>query len=345
MTTSEQGLLRQALVTGQEVLGSTALGGAIVDSAGRVETEAVGRTHENGEPVSDADQWHIGSCFKAINALVVARLVERGTLEWSTPIAELFSDLAEGMAAGWEQPTVAELLTCQSGMRANPTVRELLAGFKDERPPTEQRTELTMKALATPPKNHGKFLYSNVGYTVVGAAIDRLVGKPFEEVLDEEVLTPLEIRSAGWGPPPHIRGHGPKVQLGSLMLGRGKAADPDDPRSDNPTLINPAGRLHLTLGDWAKIHHVFLAEGAGLVEPSSVERMLAIPDGNFMSMGWSGGRGIPRVHRAMQGSNGRWVATALMSEDRSRTVMVIANDGRTRTLRRAPAVTATLLAE
>jgi len=131
--------------------------------------------------------------------------------------------------------------------------------------------------------------------------------------------------------------------FGGLIAGPGKPADPANPQSDNPALISPAGRLHLSLADWAKIQHVFLAGGAGLVSPESIERLFVIPEGNRMSMGWAASKALPGVFRAQQGSNGRWVATALIAEDRSRTAMLIVNDGRTRTLTRSPKVAAGLL--
>jgi len=323
-------------------LGSTAVGAAVVTPDGETAVAVAGLRRAGGDPVLPTDRWHIGSCFKAVHTLLYARLVEQGRAEWGVPVRDLFPDLAD-MAPGWDGPTVDEMYTCQAGMRGNPTIREMFAGWKDARPLTEQRTDAARVALAVPPKNRGRFVYSNLGYTVMGAAIDRLTGKPFERALDEEVFTPLGVTSAGWGPPPEIWGRGGWIMLGGLMIGRGKPADPAGPRSDNPALISPAGRLHLALADWAAIQRVFIADGAGLVSPQSIERLLTVPDGNRMSMGWAPARDIPGACLGQQGSNGRWVATALMAADRSHTVMLIVNDGRTRTLMRSPAIAAELM--
>ena len=324
-------------------LGSTAAGAAVVTPDGEARLAVSGLRRPGGEPVELGDRWHIGSTFKAIHTLLYARLVEQGKAAWDTRVRELFPDLADGIAAGWDGPTVEEMYTCTAGMAANPTVREMFAGWKDARPLFLQRTEVAAKCLAAPPKNRGRFVYSNLGYAVMGAAIDRITGATFEEAVQREVFEPLGVTTAGWGAPPEIWGRGGLLMLGGLILGPGKPADPADPRSDNPALISPAGRLHLSLADWARIHRVFLSGGGGLVSPESIERLFVVPDGGHMSMGWAPPRKAPGVFRAQQGSNGRWVATALIAADRSRTALLIVNDGRTRTLTRAVRVTAGLL--
>lgn len=327
----------------RRTLGSTAAGAAVVTPDGEATIAVSGLRRPGGDPVELTDRWHIGSTFKAVNALLYARLVEQGRAAWGTPVRDFFPDLADAMAPGWDGPTVDEVYTCQSGMRGNPTIREMFAGWKDTRPLVEQRTEVTSKALGIPPKNRGRFVYSNLGYTVMGAAVDRLTGMSFEDAVRTEIFEPLGVTSAGWGAPPEIWGRGGRIMLGGLIAGHGKPADPADVKSDNPALISPAGRLHLSLADWSKIQRVFISGGGGLVSPESIERLFSVPEGNHMSMGWAPARGAPAVFRAQQGSNARWVATAMISADRSRTAMLIVNDGRTRTLVRSAKVTLGLL--
>jgi D-alanyl-D-alanine carboxypeptidase len=335
--------LHEVLDKARTTFGASAAGAALVTANGDIRVAVSGTRKPGGDPVLDTDRWHIGSTFKAINALVWARLVEQGRAEWGVPVDALFPDLAAGAAPGWNKPTIDEVFTCQSGMRGNPSLHDLLAGFKDTRPLIEQRTDATIKALSEAPKNRGRFVYSNLGYTIVGAAVDRLTGKPFEEVVAEEVFKPLGVTSAGWGPPPEIWGRGGRIMLNGLIAGRGKPADPTDLRSDNPPLINPAGRLHLSLGDWAKIQRVFISGGGGIVTPESLEHLFAVPEGNPMCMGWARARATSVAFRSQQGSNGRWVATAHIATDRSHTAMLIVNDGRTRTLTRSAKITAELL--
>lgn len=129
----------------------------------------------------------------------------------------------------------------------------MVAAWKDARPLPDQRTDAAAKALARAPIKPGRFLYSNLGYILIGAAIERIVGVPYESALRSHVLEPLGITSGSFGPPPGLWGHAgrllPLGPLGALDIGRGGPADPGDVESDNPAVMAPAGRLHLTLED------------------------------------------------------------------------------------------------
>ena len=185
---------------------------------------------------------------------------------------------------------------------------------------------MTAAALARAPRRPGRFRDSNLGYVVIGAAIERIAGAPYEQALATHVLEPLGIASGGFGAPPAIRGHRAHTP-----------APPDDPRADNPPVMGPAGRLHLTLQDWARFQQVFLTEGGGFLEPASVERLLT--PAKAQSPGWA----PAGASMGQQGSNTFWVATALIDRRRECTAMVVCNDGRRRLLAATAKLAARLL--
>jgi D-alanyl-D-alanine carboxypeptidase len=191
---------------------------------------------------------------------------------------------------------------------------------------------LVARTLSQPPTKPGRFIYSNLGYVVVGAVIDRLAGVPFEEALVERVFRPLGMRSAGFGPPPRIRGHHPRLRLPIMMVGRGEPAPPDEAGSDNPPIITPAGRFHMNLADWGRFQQMILTGGGDLLLNDTVDRMLTV--NGKMAMGWIRAR-FDGFSIGMQGSNTMWSATVLLADDRSAAAMVVANDGRHLTLSRS----------
>lgn len=324
--------------------GVPAVGVALVDLDAptcSVTAAVIGVTTRGGSTeVTANDQWHIGSCGKSLTAALYARLVEQGRAGWRTPIPELFPDLTHTVHQQWSASTIDDLFTCRSGLPANPTREAMKAAYLDNRAPQEQRTAAAAEALTQPPHKAGEFVYSNLGYTIAGAAIERITGTPFETALHDELLTPLGVTTAGFGPPPTIWGHRPRLQAGNLCIGRGTPQNPDDPHADNPPLITPAGRLYLTLHDWATLQRLFL-DGAELLASASIDRLLDVPAGGTISMGWAPIQGIDGVRAGMQGSNAAWAAAAMMSTDQRRIAMAITNDGRTRLLR----ATALLAAE
>jgi CubicO group peptidase (beta-lactamase class C family) len=168
---------------------------------------------------------------------------------------------------------------------------------------------------------------------------------PVEDALRICRLEPLGITSAGFGPPPDIWGHKPKLRIGSLVAGRGSPVEPGSLRSDNPALMTPAGRLHLTLADWAKFQQLFLNHGHGLLKATTIDHLINIPPGKGrgMAMGWAPTSSLSEASYGMQGSNTLWAATALIDADSERTAMIVANDGRTRLLHRSAQLAASIL--
>jgi D-alanyl-D-alanine carboxypeptidase len=296
--------------------GIAAVGAALVTGDGVVELDLIGaRVHGGGDPVRADDAWHIGSCGKAITAALYARLVERGEAEWGVPVATLFPDLE--VDTGWMAVTIDDVFVGEAGLQPNLSRAAMEAAYDDDRPLPAQRSEVTAAALARAPRRPGRFRYSNLGYIVIGAAIERIAGAAYEEALATHVLEPLGIASGGFGAPPAIRGHRARTP-----------APPDDPRADNPPVMGPAGRLHLNLQDWARFQRVFISEGGGFLAPTTVERLLT--PSKAQSPGWAPARGVSHVSLGQQGSNTFWVATALIDSKRERTVMVVCNDGRRR---------------
>lgn len=318
-----------------------AFGAAVVTrDAVRVATTGT-RRRGSRTAVRTDDAWHLGSCTKALTAALWARLVEDGVAAWDTPVADLVPDLRGRTAAGWDEPTVTDLLTCRAGVRPDLDRHTMLRALRDERPVPEQRTDAALAALTFPPRERGRFRYSNLGYVVVGAGIERLTGTSWEEALRTHVLEPLGV-TGGFGPPPEIWGAPAALRLGPLMVGRGRAVAPGDPRADNPAVYGPAGTLHLSLEEWGRVQRLFQADEHPLLSRESVDRLLTVPKGSPMAMGWAAAR-VRGVSYAMQGSNTLWAATAVLSDDRRRTVLVTASDGRSRTLTATARVAVDLL--
>lgn len=327
-------------------LGVPAIGLAVTDLDGAAEVAVRGvRRRGSADAARVDDRWHIGSCGKSVTAVLYARLVERGDARWEAPLPGLFPDLA--VDRGWADVTIEQVLLHRAGLPANLDGATFAAAYTDPRPDDAQRTAAVAAALGRAPDRVGAFRYSNLGYVVAGAAVERLTGMHIEQALREHVLEPLRITSAGWGAPSGLSGHRGRLVLGPLALGRGPAVAPDEERADNPPVLTPAGRLHLTLDDWARFLRVLLDGDHPLLTRATVDRLLALPPGKGprQAMGWAAGEALPGVSYGQQGSNMHWVATVLLDADRRRAAVVATNDGRTMLLRSTPRVVARLLTE
>ena len=320
----------------RERAGVPAAGAALVSVDGLQAIEVTGVRSRNGvDAVRPSDAWHIGSCTKALTAAVVARLVEEGRVEWSTPVARIFDDLAGSCSPAWESRSLEDLLLGISGLNANPSPVQMRAHWLDETPLEAQRSALTAAALSVAPGPRGRFRYSNLGYIVVGAAIDRLSGRSFEAALQHYILDPLSMTSVGYGPPSDIHGHHARLRLGGFLAWPGKPAPPDVAESDNPRVFSSAGTVHLTLSDWSRFVQLFLTDGGGLLQPSSVGYLLKQPKKSAMAMGWLATPPSTRTSYVFQGSNTLWAAGVALNGDRSVASLVACNDGRSSVLMKA----------
>ena len=45
-----------------------------------------------------------------------------------------------------------------------------------------------------------KYAYSNMGYVMVGAILEKISGRSWEELVIEKIFIPLKLRTAGFGP-------------------------------------------------------------------------------------------------------------------------------------------------
>lgn len=332
--------LRERIETARAKSRIPALGAALVTADDReLPIWVTGeRIRGRDDPASVRDRWHIGSCAKAMTGALYARLVERGDASWGATLPELFPDL-HGMDPAWDGTRIDQVLTHRAGLPANLDRSEMEARFRDAQPIVDQRTAATARALSQPPRKPGSFRYSNLGYIVAGAAMERILGRSWEEAVVDEVLAPLGITSVGFGAPtgPHPWGHRSRWH----GVGRGEPVDPGTPErpdvhADNPPVMGPAGRIHLTLRDWARFIRIFLTDGGPLLSRASITTLITPPEGKGQKqgMGWAvpPGKLADVVAVGQQGSNTFWVATALIASSWDRAALVVCNDGRGRML-------------
>jgi CubicO group peptidase (beta-lactamase class C family) len=225
----------------------------------RIIAQGVAGVRKRGiaERITLDDRFHLGSCTKAMTSTLVAMLVEKGKLNWTTTLGELFADTVKPMHPAWEKVTLRQVLAHRSGLRFLPAGQARV--FNElVRPPRaqlgtlpQQRLEIARQALSRPPgiPPDTKYWYSNVGYVLAGAVLEQLTGRAWEELMRERLFQPLGISTGGFGPP----GTADKTEQAwghSSVLG--KPLDPRSPAAELPLFYGPAGLAHMTITDWAK---------------------------------------------------------------------------------------------
>lgn len=304
-----------------------ALAAAVVTSRGLEAIGAVGVRKRGTEvAVSTNDLWHLGSDTKAMTATLVGKWVDRGKLTWETTPAEVFPELASDFHADYRGVTLRHLLAHRAGVEANLNWARLARNGTVR----EQRLEAVRQALAAKPKDApgSAYAYSNLGYVVAGAMVERISGVSWEEGMRTEIFAPLGMTRAGFG------GLGTPGEI-DQPWGHASGGEPvrnNGPAVDNPPVLGPAGTVHAPLEDWARFvadHLRGLRGEPGLLQPATYRTLVDPSLGGDYALGWraverSWGGGTVLNHC---GCNTMFYANAWLAPARDFAVLVCANQG------------------
>ena len=134
--------------------------------------------------------YKIGSVSKQFTAVLLLKQVERGRLALTDSIGR---HLTAGLRPEWRTLTIEQLLNHTAGLPND---------LQREGRPEEEVSSQTMIAWAARDTMRfapgTRFAYSNVGYLLLGALVEKLYGRPYREAVRDEIARPLGLRSLGW---------------------------------------------------------------------------------------------------------------------------------------------------
>jgi CubicO group peptidase (beta-lactamase class C family) len=304
-----------------------AMAAVLLTSQGIQKVAAIGtRKWGIDAPVTLDDLWHLGSDTKIMTSTIVAKLVEQGKLAWTSTVADVFPELSNGFAFESKGITVMELLSHVSGLPANIDYRVIDRSI----PVRAQRIEVVKIALETKPITTPgtQYLYSNLGYIIVGAMIEQVLNMDWEAAMMQYVFIPLKLSSAGFG------GLGTAGQT-DQPWGHAHAKTPNvlnGPLADNPPVLGPAGGVHCTIQDWALFVMDQLQGARGqsaLLQSESYQMLQTSHFGREYAMGWvletrdwAGGKALMHA-----GSNTMYVALSWVAPAKDFAILVCTNEG------------------
>ena len=277
---------------------------------GTIAEQAAAGVRAQGRPgaVTGRDRWHVGSITKSMTATLTAVLVENGALDWDTTIGDVFPELAGTVHAAHLDTRLDELLSHTGGVStrssaiANAVARE--GGSV-----RSQRRRFTERVLAVAPEQaRGSYAYSNAGYIVAGAMLEKTTGMDWESLMTQFVFAPLGMLEAGFGAPGWADSS--EQPAGHVPDGAGwRPLAADSPEADNPPVFGPAGTVHATLDDIAKYlaAHLSGARGVGVpgfLDADGFAKLHEPRSAAGYALGWN----VSDISLHHVGSNNRWYA-------------------------------------
>jgi CubicO group peptidase (beta-lactamase class C family) len=308
-----------------------ALGCAVVMANRIVGLGMVGvRKHNVTEPVTIGDHWHHGSMTKSMTAVLAAKLVDEGLITWTTKLADLFPEHAGTRNAAWNTATLEMLLSNSAGAPTDLVPSGIWSQLQSHAgTPREQRLFLVQELTKLAPKfaPGSSYEYSNAGFSMAGAMLEKVTSRDWEALMREKVFVPLGMTSAGFGVPatPRHIDH----PWGHTFSGSTPVPVQPGPGADNPPGIGPAATVHCSLVDFARYlaFHLAGARGEGTwLQPATYQK-LHTPINADYALGWivtsrSWSNGNVLTH---SGSNTQWQTTVWIAPGRNWAVVVTTN--------------------
>jgi len=150
---------------------------------------------ENRVPAGVRTVYRIGSISKSMTAVLMADLAEDGVLAFDDEVVDALPE-----AAGFAEPppgmspiTFRQLASHTAGLIREPRLEGAAAGPIDA---------WGAKVLASIPHTSfytmpgTRYQYSNIGYGILGYALQRAAGEPFMQMMRERIFEPLGMASS-----------------------------------------------------------------------------------------------------------------------------------------------------
>ncbi len=138
-------------------------------------------------------KFRIASLTKQFTAMLIMQLVEQGKIKLDAKLSDYLTYYRKDNG---DKITIHNLLTHTSGV-PNYTSTEFMENHLTK--------SITAKDLILTYGNGdlefepgSEYKYSNTGYVMLGAVIEKVTGKTYETVLQENILTPLEMTNSGY---------------------------------------------------------------------------------------------------------------------------------------------------
>jgi CubicO group peptidase (beta-lactamase class C family) len=220
---------------------------------------------ELGVPIQPDMVFELGSITKQFTAAAVLMLAERGQISLTDDVTKYLPDFP----THGKTITIEHLLTHTSGIPSYTGLSEWLPKMKEDFTPQQIIDLFKDKPLEFEPGE--KWAYNNSGYILLGAIIEKVSGRTYEDFVEQEIFKPLGMTRSFYG------------NNSEVIPGRVDGYDQDEASpTANPSGYRRAGYLSMTqpyaagslmstVDDLARWDEALT--GARLLKPASLDRM------------------------------------------------------------------------
>ncbi len=211
-----------------------------------------------------------GSVAKQFTAAALVLLQLDGKLDLDDPVRKYIPELPE-----YSRPiTIRHLLNHTAGLRDWGSVMSLTGAGRGNRVITQAiALDVIARQRATDFAPGDEYSYSNSGYQLAAAIVERVSGKSFSEFTTERIFKPLEMKNSSW-----------RDDYRRLVPGRAQAYSRQSEKAPwelNMPIMNVVGNggMLTTVGDWLKWNAALDAKTFGAPFVAELETRGILTDG------------------------------------------------------------------
>ncbi len=181
-------------------------------------------TDNETKSIGPIDQrWEIGSITKVFTALLLAQLQNMGQISITETVASYLPKTLD-LPENFEKITFENLATHQSGLPRLPSGMKLFGkgamvdpySIFDEDRIFQAIQETKLKSIP----GSGRPRYSNYGFGLLGFTLERVTGKPYEDLLMQEIVAQIGLSSATFTDEGLRQGYSRMKEVGPWHMGR-----------------------------------------------------------------------------------------------------------------------------
>lgn len=145
-------------------------------------------------PNTPDTKFRLGSITKQFTSMLILQLVEQGKIDLKGKLSDYLPYYRKDTG---NQVTIHHLLTHSSGIPSYTSIPNFFEDISRDPYPVEDFVKKYCSGdLEFEPGS--RFLYNNSGYFLLGAIIESVTEKPYEEVLKEQIFDPLGMNDSGY---------------------------------------------------------------------------------------------------------------------------------------------------
>ena len=222
-------------------------------------------------PAGVGSIYRVGSISKTVTAVVMMQAVERGYIDLDQPLRRAFPVAGRfpGAMEGAPPPTFRQFGSHTSGLVREPAWDSAASGLIEI---WEERVVESIPLSRFQNAPGAEYSYSNIGYGVLGLAVARAIGRPFMELVEEEVFKPLGMTSSTFVIGPELS---PRLTTGYVNRGDGNP-NPEVPAREHAGrgYKVPNGGVYSTVLDLARFMGALQGRASpAVLSDASVEEM------------------------------------------------------------------------